>query len=56
MKYFLENADGLSEITLDRAKELLATCYIERVCTFDEMLACEGVIPLMGSQIVVKES
>lgn len=57
MKYFLESRmDGATkEITFEQAKSLLKGDYTERFCTYDEMLAYEGRIPLMFNILIAKE-
>ena len=57
MKYFLESRmDGATkEITHAQAKELLKGDYTEKVCTYDEMLAAPGRIPLMFNILIAEE-
>lgn len=56
MKYFtISKENGARrEITHEEAKRYLASNYVERVCTFDEMLSHEGNIPCLFSIIEVK--
>ena len=56
MKYFHESkATGVRrQITKREAKEYLKSNYKEKVATFDEMLAKEGTIPCMFSNIIVE--
>ena len=55
MKYYkIRKEDGeRTEITYAEARDLIATCYIERVCTYEEMLSEEGIIPCMFSIIEI---
>ena len=45
MKYYEIDKDTneSKRISKKKAKERLATCYTEKVCTFDDMLATEGI-------------
>ena len=47
MKYFKVRADGdRKELTYDEALGLLKECYVERECTYDEMLHLECEYPI----------
>lgn len=56
MKYFaIRKKDGLkTEISREKAKDYLKANYVERVCTFDEMLDMENTYPCLFSIIEVK--
>lgn len=56
MKYFaVRKSDGYrKEISREEAKDYLRANYVERVCTFDEMLDLENTYPCMFSTIEVK--
>ena len=56
MKYFsIKKSDGSKrEISREEAKDYLKANYVERVCTFDEMLDIENTYPCLFSIIEVK--
>ena len=56
MKYFAtRKSDGYSrEISREEAKNYLKNNYVERECTFDEMLNIENIYPCIFSTIEVK--
>ena len=58
MKYLrVDKVDGKTyELDYESAKDLLSRNYVERVCTFDEMLSMPNEIPCMYCTLIVYNS
>lgn len=57
MKYYaISKENGARrEITHEEARRYLSSNYVERVCTFDDMLSQEANIPCLFSIIEVRK-
>ena len=57
MKYFsISKFNGeRKEVSYERAKEIISADYVERVCTYDDLLSQPGAIPCRFYNVEIEE-